>query len=299
MGTNMNKINGVVTVMVSPMDKNGNPDKDGIHKLVNHLIGHGVAGIWLLGSTGEDINITRKNRLTIIDETVKAVDGRIPVLSGTGLMNTDEILEFIDDIGDIPLDGIHVIYRDTKQSDARMIESLTRLADKSRFPIWLYNNIKRGKPLSHQALEVLRHHPNIKGVKYGAFYHMPFIRAAMLETPDFQVMSAGNFFYSLLCYGGTASTVSDANCWPEEYVKLHRLYTEGKQKEARDLQYKLIELSSSFPRTDNGENCAEEKYILSLRGVCSEYVNSSYRILTDIEKKQYREILEAYGFDWV
>ena len=299
MNKQANRINGVVTVMVSPLTEKGEPDRDGIHKLVNYLIEKGVAALWVLGSTGEELNLSRSHRLELIRETVAAADKRITVLAGTGQNNVNDVLDFIDDLVDIPLDGIHNIYRDVKQSDARMIGEISRLADNSRYPIWLYNNIKRGKPLTHHAISVLREHENIHGVKYGAFYHMPFIRAIMLQTPDFQVMSAGNFFFSLLSYGGTASTVSDANCWPEEYVKLYNLFMEGKFEEAREQQYKLIRLSTSFPRTDNGENCAEEKYILSLRGICSEYVNPAYRTLTDEEKVTYRSILKGFGFEWV
>ena len=253
----------------------------------------------MLGSTGEDLNISRINRLELIRETVSAVDKRIPVLAGTGQNNVSDTLDFIDDIGDIHLDGVHNIYRDVKQSDARMISEVLRLADNSRYPIWLYNNIKRGKELTPYAIGVLSEHENIHGVKYGAFYHMPFIRAIMQQTPDFQVMSAGNFFFSLLSYGGTASTVSDANCWPEEYVKLYNLFMDGKIEEAREQQFKLIKLAASIPRTDNGENCAEEKYILSLRGVCSEYVNPAYRTLTIQEKEKCISALQCFGFKWV
>lgn len=293
------RIKGVVPVMVTPLDKEGGIDKVAVEKLIDHLVDSGCGAIWLLGSTGEDINLTLENRKELISVAANAAKGKIPVLAGTGESNVDSILNVIDEMPDEGISGVHAIYRDTKQGEDRVVSEIRRLADNSRFPIWLYNNVKRGRELTPNILRRVRSHPNIHGVKYGAFYHMPLIRAAMLQTDNFQVMSAGNFFFSLLCFGGVASTTSEANCWPEEYVKLYNLFNEGRLKEAREQQFRLIELASEIPRTDNGENCAEEKYILSMRGICSEYVNSAYRIMTDQEKEQIRNVLVNYGFNWV
>lgn len=292
------RIRGVVPVMVTPLNRHGKIDISGVEKLVDHIVNSGCGAIWLLGSTGEDINLTIKTRLKLIETTASAANGRIPVLTGTGESNIDSILDLIDQIPTEGITGVHVIYRDTKQGERRVIAELLRLADNSRFPIWLYNNVKRGRELTPIILQELRDHPNIHGVKYGAFYHMPLIRAAMLQTDEFQIMSAGNFFFSLLCYGGVASTTSEANCWPEEYVKLYELFMDGRLEDAREQQFRLIRLASNIPRTDNGENCAEEKYILSLRGICKEYVNSAYRVMSDDEKKKIRKILIEFGFEW-
>jgi hypothetical protein len=64
------------------------------------------------------------------------------------------------------------------------------------------------------------------------------------------------------------------------------------------MQFNLIRFSRQFPRTENGEHCAEEKYMLSLRGICDEGVNPLYRILRDDEKLRLREVLVDAGFDW-
>ena len=59
-----------------------------------------------------------------------------------------------------------------------------------------------------------------------------------------------------------------------------------------------IQLSKSFPRNDNGEYCAEEKFMLSLRGICDEYVNPLYKQLNSEEKNLILKALRNYGFSW-
>ena len=119
-----------------------------------------------------------------------------------------------------------------------------------------------------------------------------------MNNEDFQVLSAGNFFFSAMCYGCSASTTSDANFMPNVYRKIKRLFDNGDLVSARNLQYKAINILRNLPRTKNGESSAEIKYILSLMGLCSEYVNEGYRTLLDYEKEKVNSILpQILSFD--
>ena len=102
-------------------------------------------------------------------------------------------------------------------------------------------------------------------------------------------MSAGNFFFSALCYGLTASTTSDANYIPKVYLKIKELYDDANIIGARELQQKVITFLQNIPRTDNGESTAEIKFILSELGLCTEYVNEGYRKLSETEKNNIRQ----------
>lgn len=295
----MKRLQGIVPVMVTPMVEGGEPDEDGIHRLVNYLIEKGVHGFFILGSASEDINMSWESCVRTVRATVEAVKGRVPILTGTGLTRVNDILKFIDEISGLGLYGIHVLYLDPKPGDKRMIAEVTRLADHSEYPIWLYHNPKRGKPVSLEVIKGVRDHPNVQGIKLAGYNLTEMILASIYQTPDFQAIgSGGGQCFMTLCLGYEAHTASDACCWPEEFIKIYNLFQEGKLSEARELQFRLIQMTRSLARTDNGEYAAEEKYILSLRNICHEWVNPAYRILTDAEKEQVNQALRGYGFDW-
>ena len=141
-------INGICPVLVTPMGKDFRPDKRSTQRLVSFLIESGVAGLWMLGSASEDVNISRSDRINLIKWVSQEVKGRIPIISGAGLVNVTEILEFIQEVRDYELAGVHVLYLDHKQSEGNMIRAMIHLADKSPIPIWLYNNRHRGRAIT-------------------------------------------------------------------------------------------------------------------------------------------------------
>lgn len=287
-------LKGILPVLLTPMLSNGEIDKISTFKLINYLTKKKVSGFWCLGSTGEELNITRERRLTFIQTVVEANYKNLPIITGTGENNAESILKFIDEIKHLNISGIQYLPRDTKLSDSQLINEIKYLSKNSKFPIWLYNNILRGKELSFNLVKELANEDNIHGIKYGAKNHLEYIRITSLHEKKFQVLSAGNFFLGNLLYGCDAGTASEANCWPEKYIKIYDLFKKKKYDSAIQLQQKLIELSKSIPKTGNGENSAEEKYILNIKGICKPYTNNLYRTYNYKEKKICRKILKKY-----
>ena len=74
---------------------------------------------------------------------------------------------------------------------------------------------------------------------------------------------------------------------------LYDAFVGGDLEAARKQQFAIMRFSRSLPRTDNGEYAAEEKYILTLRDICEEYVNPLYRRLTDDEKARVVSALQG------
>lgn len=296
-------IDGICPVLVTPMTETGAPDEAGIDRLVRFLVDAGVGGLWVLGSAGEDIHIGRDDRIRVVEAVCAAVERRIPVIAGTGLVNVNEILAFVDRIAGFGVDGVHAIYFDQKQSEARMIAEMTRLAERSPLPVWLYHNPFRGRSVTPRVIRELRDHPNIDGMKVAGYVLTDMINAVMLQTPTFTVMGAGGGqFFTMLTLGCTAHTASDACCWPEEFVRLYRLFRSGDVEGAREQQFRLIALNQTVPKgakAENGETSAEDKYILSLRGICDEHVNPAYRRLTAEEKAATERALRDFGFAWM
>lgn len=297
----MNKklLRGVVPVVVVPMKKGGAPDIDGIHRHVEFLVEAGIGGMWVLGSASEDINMSIKQRIEVARATAEANRGRVPIIAGSGLTSIDDILDYADKLSDLDFHGLHVLPYDTKMGDARLIHLIESLADKLPWPVWMYHNPKRGRSFTDSIIKTVKEHPNVGGIKIGGYNLSELTSGLMHRTPEFDVIGAGGGqMFQMMALGAEAHTTSEASVFPESFVTLFKTYMSGDLEKARQLQFELIRLSKSIPRTENGEYCAEEKYMLSLRGICEEWVNPLYRNLTDAEKTRVRESLRAHGFQW-
>jgi dihydrodipicolinate synthase/N-acetylneuraminate lyase len=293
------KLKGVVPVLLAPLMEDRRPDFEGTQRLVDMLVNSGVGGFWALGSASEDINLSLSSKIAVARAASIANNKRVPLIMGVGLTSMDDIFSYYDEVSDFDLDGIHLLPYDTKMGEDRMIHFFTTMAEKSPFPLWLYHNPKRGRVITDKVISEVKGHPNISGIKVGGYNLSELTSAIMHRSDSFDVIGAGSGqLFTMLSLGAQAHTTSDASAIPEPFVELYKLYCSGEIEQARELQFKIINLTRQFPRTDNGEHAAEEKYILKLRDICDEYLNPLYRTLSANEKDKLQDILKEYGFPW-
>ncbi|MCB1959389.1 MAG: dihydrodipicolinate synthase family protein [Rhodocyclaceae bacterium] len=292
-------LKGIVPVVVVPMHPGGEPDIEGTHRLVNFLVDSGVGGMWVLGSASEDVNMSVKQRLAVARATAEANAGRVPLIVGSGLTSIGDILDYADQLSDLSFHGLHVLPYDVKMGDARLIHLIETLADRLPWPVWMYHNPKRGRAFTDDIIGKVKAHPNVGGIKIGGYNLSELTRTIMHRTEDFDVIGAGGGqLFQMLALGAQAHTTSEASVFPERFIALMAAFEQGRIDEAREMQFDLIRLSKAIPRTENGEYCAEEKFMLSLRGICGEAVNPLYRTLNDEEKRKIRQLLVEHRFEW-
>jgi len=293
-------LKGIIPNLLTPMTVEGRPDIQGIERLVNFVIDKGVGGIWLLGSAGEDIHISLDDRVTVTKTVATAAGGRVPIVAGLGQSSWYDLVTYADAVKDTDISAFHYLPYDLKMDDETLQNYVIKLSKNLPFPLWLYHNTKRGRPITLAMVRSLRDLPDIAGIKVGGYSLTELTRFLMQEQPGFQVSGAGGGqIFPMLSMGAKLHMTSDANCYPEEFVKMFELFSKNKLDEALQLQHRLIALSSSIPRNGNGEHSAEEKYILKLRGVIEEHVNPAYCMLSENEKNKVQSSLKKYGFEWM
>jgi 4-hydroxy-tetrahydrodipicolinate synthase len=85
---------GVLPALITPFTEDGSAlDTDALGAFVERLIGAGVGGLVPGGSTGEFTTLTSAERRQLIEATVEAAAGRVPVVAGTGALSTRETVE--------------------------------------------------------------------------------------------------------------------------------------------------------------------------------------------------------------
>jgi 4-hydroxy-tetrahydrodipicolinate synthase len=136
------QFSGSYTVAVTPFtDDLSAVDVDRLKAFLDWQLEEKVPGIIMLGTTGEFLSVTPEERRLIIDETVKHIDGRIPVLIGTADASTTKAVAQSVEAKDLGADGLMIIspyyYTPTDDEIYRYFEAIAGAQD---LPIMLYNN---------------------------------------------------------------------------------------------------------------------------------------------------------------
>ena len=86
-------ITGSLVAIVTPMHEDGSVDLDSLAGLIEHHIEAGTDGVISVGTTGESATLSHDEHRVVIEKTIQCVNGRIPVIAGTGSNSTTEALE--------------------------------------------------------------------------------------------------------------------------------------------------------------------------------------------------------------
>jgi 4-hydroxy-tetrahydrodipicolinate synthase len=137
----MSGFRGSYTVMVTPFDEEGALDEARLRRFVDWQIEGGVQGLIPLGSTGEFLSLTRKERDRVGAIVVEQAAGRVPVLIGTASEWTDEAVSLAKEAERVGADGIMVVppYYSSPTED-ELFEHYRRIAEAIGIPVMIYNN---------------------------------------------------------------------------------------------------------------------------------------------------------------
>jgi 1-pyrroline-4-hydroxy-2-carboxylate deaminase len=132
---------GVFPAIVTQMTRNGALDLEATARHAEVLIGSGVSGLIFLGSLGENQALLPEEKRRLVEAMVKAVAGRVPVLSGVAESSTAEAARYMRDGEKLGLDGFMLMPAMLYKGDRR--ETLTHFRTAARatdLPIMVYNN---------------------------------------------------------------------------------------------------------------------------------------------------------------
>lgn len=130
---------GAATALITPFDESG-IDYNALARLIDWQIESGINALVVCGTTGESSTLTDAEHKRAIEFTVKQVNGRVPVIAGTGSNDAAYALELTDFSCKAGVDGVLVVtpyYNKATQNG--LFRLFTAIADKSSSPVILYN----------------------------------------------------------------------------------------------------------------------------------------------------------------
>ena len=239
---------GCGTAIATPFTEDG-VNFEEFAKLIEFQIKQGVDSIVVCGTTGESSTMTDEERKTTIKFAVDTVNGRIPVIAGTGSNNTKHAIELSKYAESIGADGVLLVtpyYNKTTQ--AGLIAHYTAIAKEIHIPIILYNVPSRTgvNILPATALELSKIE-NIVAIKEASGNISQVAEIAKLCGDNLSIYSGNDDqIIPILSLGGIGVISVLSNVAPKYTHDIVYNYLNGKTKLALDMQLDAIDLIHSL-----------------------------------------------------
>ena len=246
----MQPLEGSFVALVTPMSPDGSLDFSALKALVEWHIESGTNGIVSVGTTGESTTLTVKEHLKVIEKTVNFVNGRIPVIAGSGSNSTAQAIETTSESKKLGADYCLLItpYYN-KPNQEGLIKHYTKIADAVDIPQILYNAPSRTAcDIKPDTVMRLANHENIVGIKEALdqserLNELISISQSIIHQKNFSVLSGDDLsFNSFMANGGDGVISVAANIVPKDIVEICTLNLSGQFDDAKELDAKFKSL---------------------------------------------------------
>ena len=218
----MQPLQGSFVALVTPMLENGSLDFDALEALVEWHIESETNGIVSVGTTGESATVSVPEHLEIIKKTIDFVDGRVPVIAGTGGNSTQEAIDLTQTAAELGADyALIVTPYYNKPNQEGLFQHFIKIADSVEIPQILYNVPSRTAcDLRPDTVMRLASHQNIVGIKEALdsserLSELIRISQSVADQKNFSVFSGDDpSFSSFMANGGDGVISVAANIVP-------------------------------------------------------------------------------------
>jgi 4-hydroxy-tetrahydrodipicolinate synthase len=280
------------------MHADGSLNLAAVPALVEHVLEGGVHAIFAPGSQGEAFALTADERSALLDAVLAAVNGRVPVIAGTGTITTRDAIALTEAAERAGADAAAIItpYFVSPSQD-ELYAYYANIAAAVSLPLFAYSNPSRtgGVALTPQTLARLAETiPHFVGVKDSS--GDVAVTAAILRAcpPDFGVfVGKDSLIYAALCHGATGSVGLTMNIAPGIAVGLYDAFQAGDHAQAREYQTKLAILREELRQF--GSYPAPVKAALEIMGLPAGPPRLPIRPVSDEQRVKLRALLLRLG----
>lgn len=247
----MPDLHGVFPYLVSPLDSDGTVRTAVLGRLCDDLIKAGVHGLTPLGSTGEFAYLDRTQRAVVVQATLEAAKGRVPVIAGVASTSTADAVAQAKAYQKLGAAGILAILEAYFPIADAQVESYFRsIADAVDIPVVIYTNPQfQRSDLTLEVIARLGEHPRIGYIK-DASTNTGRLLSIMNRCGDsIRVFSASAHIpAAVMLIGGVGWMAGPACIIPRQSVELYELCKAGRWDAAMALQRRLWRINEAFAR---------------------------------------------------
>ena len=285
---------GSIPALITPF-KNGKIDYESFYKIIEWSLSEGSHGFVPCGTTGESPTLSHQEHIKVVDECVRIVDKRVPVIAGTGSNNTVEAIEFTNHAEKSGADAALVVtpYYN-KPTQEGLQAHFKKIAESTSLPIIIYNIPGRSiVDMTIDTMSVLSNISNIVGVKDATNdLFRPLLTQTKIQKDFCYLSGEDGTALAYLAQGGQGCISVTANIAPKLCSDMQNLWRERKINLAQDINIKLSKIHHVlFVESSPGP----VKYAAELLNLCSAETRLPLVSIKDSTKALVKECLVEIG----
>tara|TARA_Y100000031_G_scaffold148705_1_gene185402 strand:- start:391 stop:1263 length:873 start_codon:yes stop_codon:yes gene_type:complete len=237
---------GSFVALVTPF-KNGKIDEEALKNIIEFQVSNGTNGIVPCGTTGESATLSVEEHNQVVEITVQAVNGRIPVIAGSGSNSTGEAIKLTRHAKEVGANAaLHITPYYNKPTQEGLYQHFKKIAGEVDIPIILYNVPSRTSVnMMPETTARLAEIKNIVGIKEATGNLQQISETIKLCGDNFSVISGDDAnTLPIIAAGGNGVISVTANIAPEKISALCKSCLEGNFSDARKLHYELLDLNN-------------------------------------------------------
>lgn len=260
------KYQGVIPAFYACYDEKGEVSPEKVRELTKYLIGKGVKGLYVGGSSGECIYQSVEERKITLENVMAEAKGKITIIAHVACNNTKDSMELaahaeslgVDAIASIPPIYFHL----PEHAIAQYWNDISSAAPNTDFIIYNIPQLA-GVALTMSLLKEMKKNPRVIGVKNSS---MPVQDIQMFADEDVIVFNGPDEqFVSGLAAGATGGIGGTYASMPELFIKARELFLEGKMEQAREVQNEICRIIYKMCSA-HGNLYAVMKEVIRLQG---------------------------------
>ena len=292
----MSIFRGSGVAIITPMKENGDVDFEVLDEIIEQQIAGGTDAIIICGTTGESATLSGEEHLAAIKRAIATVNGRIPVIAGTGSNDTAFGIELSKEAEEAGADALLLVtpYYN-KATQGGLIAHFTAIANSVSIPCILYNVPSRTgcNILPETAAYLGEHVENIVAIKEATGNISQIAELARLTHGKMDIYSGNDDEIIPICSLGGVGVISVlANVAPKQTHDMVMKYLEGNKEEALEMQLKAIPLVKQLFAEVNP---IPVKYAMNLLGFKAGKPRLPLTELEDAHKVSLEKAMKEYG----
>jgi 4-hydroxy-2-oxoglutarate aldolase len=244
-------LKGIFPPVVTPFNRRGKIDEGLFRENLQKLVGIGLSGVLVAGSTGEAPYLEERERLRLVEVARSLVRAPEILIAGTGLESTDATVRLSQEAVARGADAVLVLtpnYYKSKMDADTLAAHYRAVARKVPRPVIIYSIPQfTGLHLEPATIAKLSQIPNVVGLKESSG-EIRFVRALLRQVrPGFRVLvGSALILYQALRAGAVGAVLGQASFAPELCVGLYQAFLQGKRKTALEFQERLLPLAQKI-----------------------------------------------------
>lgn len=284
---------GCATALITPFTHD-TVDYAAFRRLIDYQLEAGINALVICGTTGEAATMSYAEKMRTLETAVRHVDGRVPVIAGTGANSTETAIALSRDAERIGADALLVVtpYYN-KATQAGLIRHYEAIANSVEKPVILYNVPARtGVSCTAETYAALSAHPNIVGVKEASGNLSLVQKTRELCPDDFYIWSGNDDETApIMLLGGMGVISTASNAAPREMLVLTQACLNGDFRKAGEQQLRLRKLCELLFCEVNP---IPVKTAMSMMGYCEEIFRLPLCEMSTENRKKLEKVLRSY-----